>query len=189
MRLRQLGILGALGFVVAGCEVPEQMIPVVPPGAIIPREPPDKDNPAQAQGETIAVSPKPTDTTVKPGAYTPAAPTAKGETKTTKSGVKYETLKQGSGEEIKPGQVARVHYEGKLEDGTIFDTTRSKQPSTFTIGTGGLIKGWEEAIPGMRVGEIRKLIVPPALGYRDQKKDKIPPNSTLIFEVELLGIN
>jgi len=190
MKLRQLGFLGCLGFMIVGCEEPQQVVPVAPPGAIIPRTPPDQDNPAQAQGETISVSPKMTESTAKSSTYTPAAPTAKGETKTTKSGVKYETLKTGTGEEIKPGQVARLHYEGKLEDGTVFDTSRNKnQPATFTIGTGGLIKGWEEAIPGMRVGETRKLIVPPAMGYGDKKMGKIPPNSTLIFEVELLGVN
>ena len=190
MKLRQLTILGCLGFVLTGCEEPEQVVPVAPPGAVIPRTPPDKDNPAQAQGETVSVSPKMTESSAKSATYTPAAPTAKGETKTTKSGVKYETLKQGSGEEIKPGQVARLHYEGKLEDGTVFDSSRTKgQPATFTIGSGGLIKGWEDAIPGMRVGETRKLIIPPTLGYGEQRKDKIPPNSTLIFEVELLGVN
>lgn len=190
MRLRQLGILGILGFLFTGCEEPQQLVPVTPPGAVIPRTPPDADNPAQAQGETIAASPKMTESTVKPGTYTPAVPTAKGETKTTKSGVKYETLIAGTGEEIKPGQVARLHYEGKLENGTVFDSSRAKgQPATYTIGTGGLIKGWEEAIPGMRVGETRKLIIPPAMGYGDREHGEIPPNSTLIFEVELLGVN
>jgi FKBP-type peptidyl-prolyl cis-trans isomerase len=190
MRLRQLGILGCLGIVLTGCDEPEQLVPVAPPGAVIPRTPPDKDNPAQAQGETISVSPKITDTTAKSTTYTPAAPTAKGETKTTKSGVKYETLKVGTGEEIKPGQVAHIHYEGKLENGTVFDTSKTKgTPFTVTLGTGQLIKGWEEAIPGMRVGEIRKLIVPPALAYRDQQNGKIPPNSTVIVEVELIAVN
>jgi FKBP-type peptidyl-prolyl cis-trans isomerase len=173
-----------------GCEVPEQLIPVAPPGAVIPRTPPDKDNPAQAQGETISVSPKLADSTAKSSTYKPAPPTAKGETKTTPGGVKYETLKEGTGEEIKPGQVARMHYEGKLEDGTVFEKSPTAgAPFTVTLGTGQLIKGWEEAIPGMRVGEIRKLIVPPALAYRDQQNGKIPPNSTLIFEVELVGVN
>jgi FKBP-type peptidyl-prolyl cis-trans isomerase len=191
MRFWQLGICGCLGFVLAGCEEPEQVVPVAPPGAVIPRTPPDKDDPAQAQGETVSVSPKPAgESTAKSTTYTPATPTAKGETKTTKNGVKYETLKEGTGEELKPGQVARLHYEGKLENGTVFDSSRTKaEPATFTLGTGGLIRGWEEAIPGMRVGETRKLIIPPALGYRDQQNGKIPPNSTLIFEVELLGVN
>jgi FKBP-type peptidyl-prolyl cis-trans isomerase len=174
-----------------GCDVPEQIVPVSPPGAIIPREPPDKDDPAQAQGESIAVAPKSTgEGSKKAPAFTPAEPTAKGETKTTKNGVKYETLREGTGEELKPGKVAKLHYEGKLENGTVFDTTRqSGGPQRMTIGMGGLIKGWEEAIPGMRVGEIRKLIIPPAMGYGANAKGKIPANSTLIFEVELVGIN
>ena len=102
-------------------------MPTTPPGTVFPRTPPDTDNPAQAQGESVALAPKAgTDSSVKPAAYTPALPTAKGETKTTKNGVKYETLKEGTGQELKPGRVARFHYEGKLEDGTIFDTTRGK---------------------------------------------------------------
>jgi FKBP-type peptidyl-prolyl cis-trans isomerase len=183
------GTLG-LGVAILGCEAPEEILPTTPPGAVIPRTPPDSDNPAQAQGESIALAPKtPGETSTKPISYTPATPTAKGETKTTKNGVKYETLKEGSGEELRPGKVAMFHYEGKLEDGTIFDSSRPKgQPAKFAIGTGQLIKGWEEAMPGMRVGEIRKLFIPPALGYRDQQVGKIPPNSNLIFEVELVRI-
>jgi FKBP-type peptidyl-prolyl cis-trans isomerase len=183
--------LGILGVTLAGCGEPEQLVPITPPGAIIPREPPDKDNPAQAQGESIAVAPRQTgESTKKSVLYDPAKPTAKGETKTTKNGVKYETLKEGTGEELKPGQVAQLHYTGKLEDGTVFDDSRSKpKPVSMTFGSGGLIKGWEEAVPGMRVGEIRKLIIPPAQAYGDQQKGKIPPNSTLTFEIELLGVN
>ena len=104
------------------------------------------------------------DSSRKPPAYTPAEPTAKGEIKTTKNGVKYETLKAGTGEELKPGMVAKLNYEGKLENGTVFDST-GKSPRPMTIGTGQLIKGWEEGLPGMRVGETRKLIIPPAMGY------------------------
>jgi FKBP-type peptidyl-prolyl cis-trans isomerase len=165
-------------------------MPTNPPGAIIPRTPPDSDNPAQAQGESVAFAARSSgDSSTKPAPYTPALPTAKGETKTTKNGVKYETLKEGMGEELKPGRVVLVHYEGKLENGAIFDSSRQRgEPSPFTIGTGQLIKGWEEAMPGMRVGEIRKLWVPAAMGYRDRQKGTIPPNSNLIFEVELVRI-
>jgi FKBP-type peptidyl-prolyl cis-trans isomerase len=189
----QLGFWGCLGLTLAGCEEPEQIVPTTPPGAIIPRESPDKDHPAEAQGESIAVAPKPTgDAGNKAPAYTPAEPTGKGETKTTKNGVKYETLKAGTGEELKPGMVAKLYYEGKLENGTVFDgTNKTKAPTPMTIGSGQLIKGWEEGLPGMRVGETRKLIIPPAMGYgvAGGGKGKIPPNSTLIFEVELRGIN
>jgi FKBP-type peptidyl-prolyl cis-trans isomerase len=191
MKRWQLGFWGCLGLTLAGCEEPEQIVPTTPPGAIITREAPDKDNPAEAQGESIALAPKSTgDASRKALAYTPAEPTAKGETKTTKNGVKYETLKAGTGEELKPGMVAKLNYEGKLENGTVFDTT-GKNPRGMTIGTGQLIKGWEEGLPGMRVGETRKLIIPPAMGYgaNGDRQGKIPPNATLIFEVELLGLN
>ena len=191
MKRWQLGFWGCLGLTLAGCEEPEQIVPTVPPGAVIPREAPDKDHPAEAQGESVAVAPKPIgDASRKAPAYTPAEPTAKGETKTTKNGVKYETLKAGTGDELKPGMVAKLHYEGKLENGTVFDST-GKTPRSMTIGTGQLIKGWEEGLPGMRVGETRKLTIPPDLGYgvNGATGGKIPPNATLIFEVELLGIN
>ena len=116
----------------------------------------------------------------------PAPPTAKGETKTTEGGVKYETLKEGTGPELKPGEKASVRYEGKLENGTSSTLpTRSRR----SIGVRPLIKGWEEGIPGMKVGEVRKLTIPPELGYGAAGQGpKIPPNATLIFEVELLGI-
>ena len=120
----------------------------------------------------------------------PAPPTAKGETKTTKGGVKYETLQEGTGPQLKSGQAATFHYVGSLEKGKVFDTTRkSNEPRKFRIGIDPLIKGWEEAIPGMKVGEIRKMIIPPALGYGEEgKPPEIPPNATLIFEVELVEI-
>jgi FKBP-type peptidyl-prolyl cis-trans isomerase len=127
---------------------------------------------------------------VKPGAYKPAAPTAKGQTKTTENGVKYETLQEGTGREAKPGQSVRVHYVGKLENGEVFDTTRSAgSPRLLTIGDKDQIKVWLEALPGMKVGEIRKMTVPPAMGYGKQgRPPAVPPNATLVFEVELIDI-
>jgi FKBP-type peptidyl-prolyl cis-trans isomerase FkpA len=126
---------------------------------------------------------------VKAVEYTPALPTAKGETKTTAHGVKYETLKEGTGPEFKPGQSGKFLYEGKLENGTVFDATESKQPRIFAVGAGKMTQGWEEAIPGMKAGEIRKLTVPPAAAYgASGYPPKIPPNATLIFEVELVDI-
>jgi FKBP-type peptidyl-prolyl cis-trans isomerase len=175
------------------CEPPDQIVPTTPPGAVIPRTPPEGEEAAQAQGESLTAATRPmaSEPGKKPSAYTPALPTAKGETKTTKSGVKYETLKEGTGDELKPGSLASFHYEGKLENGTIFDTTRQKgQPATYAIGMGKLIKGWDEALPGMKVGEVRKLVIPPAMAYADTSGPggKLPPNSTLIFEIELLKI-
>ncbi|HEU5118083.1 MAG TPA: FKBP-type peptidyl-prolyl cis-trans isomerase [Isosphaeraceae bacterium] len=105
------------------------------------------------------------------------------------NGLKYETQKPGKGPEIKPGQKAIVHYVGRLTDGTVFDSSRQrKEPFEFTIGAGTVIEGWERGIAGMKVGEVRELTVPPSLAYKSQGKGPIPPNSTLIFEVELVGI-
>src|SRR5207248_851827 len=89
----------------------------------------------------------------------PATPTAKGETKTTPSGVKYETLTEGAGPEAKPGQTVRVHYTGTLENGTVFDTSRTgDKPFFFVLGRKpfDVIVGWEEGVAGMKVGERRK---------------------------------
>jgi FKBP-type peptidyl-prolyl cis-trans isomerase len=175
----------------AGCEDPGPIVPVTPPGAVIPKVSPDPD-PSMAQGEMAPTATVKTDTAAKAKAveYKPATPTAKGETKTTANGVKYETIKAGTGPELKPGQTGRFLYEGKLEDGTVFDSTGlAKQARNFPIGVGKMTQGWEEAIPGMQVGEVRRLTVPPALGYgASGRPPKIPPNATLIFEVELVGI-
>ena len=184
-------ILGSMGLALSqpACDPPEQILPTNPPGAVIERTPPAGEEAAQAQGEVLAAA-KPTgDAAKKAPAYIPAAPTAKGETKTTKNGIKYETLKEGTGDELKPGSIALFHYEGKLENGTIFDSSRPKgEPFKVTMGTGHLIKGWEEGMPGMRVGEIRKLFVPAAMAYGDRANGKIPANANLVFEVELLKI-
>jgi FKBP-type peptidyl-prolyl cis-trans isomerase len=171
-----------------GCEEPEQIVPTTPPGAVIPRTPPEGEGPAEALGEALTSNPQTSKEGSRPAPYSPALPTAKGETKTTKGGVKYETLNEGTGDELKPGSVALFQYEGKLENGTIFDSSRKREPLKVGIGTGQLIKGWEEALPGMKVGETRKLFVPAAMGYGERGKGSIPPNSNLIFEIELVRI-
>lgn len=115
---------------------------------------------------------------------------AAGEMITTASGLQYQDLTVGTGQEAKTGDTVSVHYVGTLEDGTKFDSSRDRnQPLQVTIGAGGVIQGWEEGLQGMRVGGTRKLIVPPALAYGDQAVgDLIPANATLIFEIELLSI-
>ena len=191
MRRWYLGFWGCLGLALApmGCEPPEGITTATPPGAVIPRTPPPGDE-AEAIGEAGLASGKiQGDAAPKIEPMPAALPTAKGQTMTTKGGVKYETLKKGTGEELKPGVVAMVHYEGKLENGTIFDNSRKKgEPMKVVLGTGRLIRGWEEALPGMKVGEIRKLFVPAAMAYGDEKNGSIPPKSNLIFEVELVRI-
>ncbi|HEX8685113.1 MAG TPA: FKBP-type peptidyl-prolyl cis-trans isomerase [Pyrinomonadaceae bacterium] len=108
---------------------------------------------------------------------------------TTPSGLKYTDLVVGTGPSPLPGQTAVVHYTGTLTDGTKFDSSRDKgQPYEFPLGRGSVIKGWDEGVATMKVGGKRRLVVPPALGYGSMPRPKIPANSTLVFEVELLGV-
>jgi len=105
-------------------------------------------------------------------------------------GMRVEILKGGSGEEIKNNDVATVHYTGWLENGTKFDSSVDRNiPFSFTLGTGYVIKGWDLGVLGMKVGEKRKLTIHSGLGYGGAGVGLIPSNATLIFEVELLGIN
>jgi FKBP-type peptidyl-prolyl cis-trans isomerase len=110
--------------------------------------------------------------------------------KTTESGLKYEILKEGKGAVAKAGQQVSVHYTGWLTDGTKFDSSVDRgQPFQFTLGAGNVIKGWDEGVAGMKIGEKRKLTIPPDLGYGERGAGGvIPANATLIFDVELLGV-
>jgi peptidylprolyl isomerase len=115
---------------------------------------------------------------------------ATGSETTTGSGLKYVDEVVGTGESPLPGKFVRVHYTGRLENGTKFDSSVDRgQPFEFPIGVGRVIKGWDEGVMTMKVGGKRKLIIPPNLGYGAfGAGDRIPPNSTLVFEVELLGV-
>ena len=105
--------------------------------------------------------------------------------------VQIETLQEGSGAEAKEGDNISVNYTGVLENGEKFDSNLDRsEPFQFTLGIGQVIKGWDEGIVGMKMGEKRKLIIPSELGYGTEGvSGRIPPNATLIFEVELLKIN
>lgn len=108
----------------------------------------------------------------------------------TDSGLYYEVLEEGSGATVAPGQTAVVHYTGWLPDGTKFDSSRDRgEPFSFGVGGGQVIAGWDEGVAGMAVGEQRKLVIPPDMGYGAAGAGGvIPPNATLVFDVELLEI-
>ena len=106
-------------------------------------------------------------------------------------GLIVETLQKGKGDLATANQQIYVHYEGKLTDGTVFDASRPRgQPFSFILGKGQVIKGWDLGIEGMAIGEIRRLTIPPKMGYGTTGAGGvIPPNATLIFEVELLAVS
>jgi peptidylprolyl isomerase len=109
---------------------------------------------------------------------------------TTDSGLQYRDIVEGTGAMPQPGQRVTVHYVGTLEDGTQFDSSRDRgRPFSFTIGVGQVIRGWDEGVATMRVGGRRQLIIPSELGYGPRGAGGvIPPNATLLFDVELLRI-
>ena len=107
----------------------------------------------------------------------------------TSSGLRITDLVVGSGAEAKAGQKVSVNYRGTLENGKEFDSSYGRGPFAFPLGGGRVIQGWDEGVAGMKVGGKRKLVIPPDLGYGSRGAGGvIPPNATLIFEVELLGV-
>lgn len=125
------------------------------------------------------------------GACTKKTDTASTDTANSKvEGLKIEELKKGDGPVATSGKTVTVHYTGYLTNGTKFDSSHDRnQPFTFNLGSGQVIQGWEKGVEGMKVGEKRKLTIPPELGYGESGAGNvIPPNATLVFEVELLKV-
>ena len=105
------------------------------------------------------------------------------------NGLKIEDVKVGTGAEAVSGKMISVHYVGTLDNGTKFDSSRDRgMPFEFQLGAGQVIQGWDQGFAGMKIGGIRKLTIPASLGYGDRANGPIPANSTLHFEVELLGV-
>ena len=106
------------------------------------------------------------------------------------NGLVIEDIKAGEGKEVEKYNIVTVNYTGLLEDGTKFDSSLNpgRTPFRFTVGAKQVIKGWDEGLIGMKVGGKRKLTIPPELGYGSRDNGPIPANSTLIFEIDLLGI-
>jgi FKBP-type peptidyl-prolyl cis-trans isomerase len=113
-----------------------------------------------------------------------------GEEVTMAGGLKVQDISVGDGAVAEKGMAAKMHYTGWLPDGTKFDSSLDRgTPFPFTIGAGGVIKGWDEGVPGMRVGGKRRLTIPPDMAYGARGYPPvIPPNSTLVFDVELVGL-
>ena len=113
-------------------------------------------------------------------------------TKMTKapSGLWYTDVTTGQGAEAEPGRTVRVHYTGWLPNGKKFDSSRDRgEPFAFTLGEGQVITGWDEGVKGMKVGGRRKLVLPPSMAYGEAgAPPDIPPGSTLVFDVEVLGV-
>ncbi len=109
---------------------------------------------------------------------------------TTSSGLLYEDIREGEGAVAAAGQRVSVHYTGWLTNGTKFDSSKDRNdPFDFPLGGGRVIRGWDEGVAGMKVGGVRKLTIPAELGYGSRGAGGvIPPNATLVFEVELLEI-
>jgi FKBP-type peptidyl-prolyl cis-trans isomerase FkpA len=107
----------------------------------------------------------------------------------TSTGLYYQDVQAGSAPTATPGRWVSVLYRGWLADGTLFDQRQdSRDPFEFQLGVGMVIAGWDEGVRGMRVGGVRKLVIPPSLGYGDRPTGPIPANSVLVFEVELVGV-
>lgn len=160
-------------------------------GACTPQNPPADTTtapPPPAPVETV--TPPPAGDAGSPQVARMDGPPPAGDQKTLPQGVKYTVLKPGQGEKARKSQTVQVHYTGWLTDGREFDSSRGRgEPFEFNLGAGQVIPGWDNGVEGMQIGEQRRLEIPPEQGYGSRGAGGvIPPDATLIFEVELLDI-
>lgn len=158
--------------------------PDSPPGCIVDA------NGCQIEEQQTQEKPAEVAQSTEAPAGTVGIPQVAGDTITTTSGLKYIEMTVGTGNQPATGQLVQAHYTGWLTDGKKFDSSRDRgQVFVFPLGQGRVIRGWDEGIGSMKVGGRRLLIIPPGLGYGERGVGGvIPPNATLIFDVELVGI-
>ncbi len=190
MKRFDLFMLGASTFMlVNGCGEPPQIVPVVPSGMEVREVPPPQkegDAPA-ALGESNTAKAKELQRQAAESAAKSAKQFDLEEYK--KQGLKIDILAEGTGEGAKSGQSVTVHYTGTLENGQQFDSSRGKSPFTLVLGAGQVIQGWDAGLQGMKLNEKRKLTIPASLGYgTNGSPPTIPPNATLLFDVEMIEI-
>jgi FKBP-type peptidyl-prolyl cis-trans isomerase len=139
---------------------------------------------------TAGAAPAPPSTTSSVPTFAPALGVDTTKMTKTPSGLFYQDKTVGSGPAATAGKTVSVQYTGWLPDGTKFDSSRDRnEPFDFPLGAGHVIAGWDEGVAGMKVGGRRLLVIPPSLGYGPNGTGPIPPNATLVFDVELLGVH
>jgi peptidylprolyl isomerase len=176
---------GALAVIGRGCRVfvALAVAAVAPAGctAFTEPSPPEPVTTSAPVATTTAPHASAAPTPTPPASTAPGAPEAP---------LGITTTAQGKGAGAQNGDKVRVHYTGTLQDGTKFDSSRDRdKPFDFTLGQGQVIKGWDQGLLGMKVGEKRKLVIPPGMAYGPRGRPGIPPNSTLNFDIEMLAIN
>lgn len=188
MHSKKQAVLFFTLFALTGCGEPPIAVPAGAPGTdatLVPPETSAEDAPA-ALGESRTIIKKEQEQQ-KQENQALAKMREPGEAE--KAGLKIEILQEGKGEGAQNGQTLKLHYTGTFQDGKKFDSSRDrKQPFQFKLGQSEVIMGWELGLLGMKPGERRKLTIPPLLAYGERGRPDIPPNSTLLFDVELLEI-